>query len=867
MGFSVSVTTKTGKSYQATSRACQDTKKTYKCRFCSFSSIHPPATSQHEKVKHPAVSSDADKRGGGSLWKKGCTYAVHFTECDATDFDNKEWVMVDLTPVLSAGAVGNPAVTTRKPARASATRDSEDSNIGRRGAAKRKSYEAVTKVEVLEVYDRHVSSGSKCPLEDAGTETGVHLSLISKWANPKTRQEIYVRAGDTKQKHLRKKARKFTGLYADMEDELYKEFCDRRARGRRCGPLWLSVRGRSILKEQNKKAKAAQQRSDAAAASGYEKPASEAEAPAAVDSSAAMEIDGACYVCRSATWGPEKHPANTCATCGLSWHHICSQPQCARCSPNADLPPEKIPPVVHHALAVAADVDNSSAVVDQEKPLRVLSDCAIAKFKGGHSWRGRFSRRFKLASRKRTNCKSKSKENRVPGLLKWHSDYFKMLRGDNAPGSPKIHEKWGRFGPNQRVNVDQTPLGFISGLQDTYEHKGTNEVWISTPNGSSLEKRQCTLQVCFVADAEGYSQPRLAIIFRGLGVRISAVEKAAWDPRVDVYFQPKAWADRDFCVEWAKRTFAPWAKGVAGEKVLLMDNLDGQLTKEFRDFLKKDADTLPWYFLPQCTDLLQPVDRHVAQMLKLLVAAEQESWLEDDANLDKWESGLLTASERRILLTWWSGEALEKLWKKHSAQKAFDGTGSNLTIDLSDLHKVKPQNVSNYAEMLLEALKGVHAVSSVGEGSAVSGRDEAVLENVPAARGGGESSGDDMDSGVEDALDSDDETALHDAGLEEPAQPYWIPEGMCAVLEPPTLVKKFVKSIILFKWFQVGWQLGRVRKKLPTNKDNFNFQVFYPCEGRIAKHTLSATTYVGNLTEAQLAEAKDGSWLTFEPVN
>ncbi|KAK3283403.1 hypothetical protein CYMTET_8894 [Cymbomonas tetramitiformis] len=95
-----------------------------------------------------------------------------------------------------------------------------------------------------------------------------------------------------------------------------------------------------------------------------------------------------------------------------------------------------------------------------------------------------------------------------------------------------------------------------------------------------------------------------------------------------------------------------------------------------------------------------------------------------------------------------------------------------------------------------------------------------------------------MDSGAEDALDSDDETALHDAGLEEPAQPCWIPEGMCAVLEPPTLDKKFVKSIILFKWFHVGWQLGRVRKKLPTNKDNFNFQVFYPCEGRIAKHTL-----------------------------
>eukprot|EP00854_Cymbomonas_tetramitiformis_P014617 gene14617-17271_t len=60
--------------------------------------------------------------------------------------------------------------------------------------------------------------------------------------------------------------------------------------------------------------------------------------------------------------------------------------------------------------------------------------------------------------------------------------------------------------------------------------------------------------------------------------------------------------------------------------------------------------------------------------------------------------------------------------------------------------------------------------------------------------------------------------------LEEAAHAYWTPEGMHAVLEPPPLDKRFVKSAILFKWFQVGWQLGRVRKKLPTNKEGFNVQ-------------------------------------------
>ncbi len=97
----------------------------------------------------------------------------------------------------------------------------------------------------------------------------------------------------------------------------------------------------------------------------------------------------------------------------------------------------------------------------------------------------------------------------MEGILKWHTEYFKMLRGDNATGNPTVHEKWGRFQPHQRVNVDQTPLGFISGLQDTYDYKGSKEVWISTPNGAGLEKRQCTLQICFVGDSCGKPQPRI----------------------------------------------------------------------------------------------------------------------------------------------------------------------------------------------------------------------------------------------------------------------------------------------------------------------------------------------------------------------
>ena len=48
---------------------------------------------------------------------------------------------------------------------------------------------------------------------------------------------------------------------------------------------------------------------------------------------------------------------------------------------------------------------------------------------------------------------------------------------------------------------------------------------------------------------------RISVIFRGTGKRISPVEKAAYHEDVDVFFQENAWADQQFCMEWAKRSY------------------------------------------------------------------------------------------------------------------------------------------------------------------------------------------------------------------------------------------------------------------------------------------------------------------------
>ncbi|KAK3287338.1 hypothetical protein CYMTET_5139 [Cymbomonas tetramitiformis] len=486
------------------------------------------------------------------------------------------------------------------------------------GAKKRHSYSYEEKAAALEIFDKVAEEKQQGLTDNVGEETaartGIPAGNFPHWTPVKVRATIFANAGQSQLKRLRKRKRHNTGLFPKMEKQLYSELCVHRKEGRRCGPLWLSVRGKQILSAMK-----------TAADSTAQQPAVATESTPEDASTSVAASEAVCYVCMAVGYGPEELPANGCAVCGLGWHHICSQPACARCNPDEDLPASKVPP----PISTAGSAEPVTA--EQSTPSPVHKRVVV--FKGGPDWRRRFAKRFGLAKRRRTNNKNKSKGERTSAILDWQSTYFQMLRGAGAPANTTIDDKWGRFLPTHRINVDKSPLGFISGLQYTYEEKGASEVWINTPSGSSLEKRQCTLQICYVADARGHAQPRLAIIFRGMGKRLSQVEKEAWDKRVDVYFQGKAWADRDFSLEWLEKTYIPWAKGSPGEKLLLMDNLDSQVHLPFRKKLKLDGNTLAWYFEPGATDLIQPTDRHLAQLLKQIIAQELENWLEDDDNL------------------------------------------------------------------------------------------------------------------------------------------------------------------------------------------------------------------------------------------
>ena len=163
-----------------------------------------------------------------------------------------------------------------------------------------------------------------------------------------------------------------------------------------------------------------------------------------------------------------------------------------------------------------------------------------------------------------------------------------------------VDPKWGRFPPHQGYNVGQVPLPFVVDFKQTYEKRGAKRVWVRQ-NSAGLEKRFCTLQVLFRPEG---TQPPLTIIFWGKGKRISAIEKRSWDPRVNVMFQEKAWADWEFCNKWAQEFASPWLKQhhPQEETLMFMDNLHSQVKPSFKD-IPKQANATIFSFLqrPQIT--------------------------------------------------------------------------------------------------------------------------------------------------------------------------------------------------------------------------------------------------------------------------
>ena len=267
-------------------------------------------------------------------------------------------------------------------------------------------------------------------------------------------------------------------------------------------------------------------------------------------------------------------------------------------------------------------------------------------------------------------------------------------------------KKYGRYPPWCRLNVDQVPLPFVNDMDVTYAERGSKRVNINQL-GPSLGKRQATGQLCFrpmvpprsgcthdearqLYDNYLQQQPAPCIIFRGQG-NISDLELGAYPEGLVVLWQAKAWVDRPVAMEWAEDVVKPFIEaerkaGIASEMtryLLFQDNLDSQKQPDYINSLKElgvDDHKLP----PNETDQLQPIDRGLGRQVKIYLGELLDEWLDDDGNLDKWEDGTLTASDRRILLANWYYKAVNQALEGDAKRKYFEHAGALLTADGTD---------------------------------------------------------------------------------------------------------------------------------------------------------------------------------------
>ena len=247
-----------------------------------------------------------------------------------------------------------------------------------------------------------------------------------------------------------------------------------------------------------------------------------------------------------------------------------------------------------------------------------------------------------------------------------------------------------------RYNTDQVPLPFVVDHDSTYTTEEDTDIHIAGSGKGDLRKRQFTMHIYVNAGMGDMRDGYIELICKGkvlLGGRYSPAERAAWDERVNMYFQKNAWMDRDVMAQSAN-TFNDHIKERWGEtaKVLLSaDNLDAHVFHGTKDTLAKDGLVVALFFPPDCTEAVQPIDAGYGRSIRCSIGRQLDAWLMESDHLEVWEKGM-TAAERRVLVSKFVAEANEEiLHKDESRISCFSRCGMLLTLDGTGDEMIKPQ--------------------------------------------------------------------------------------------------------------------------------------------------------------------------------
>ena len=363
-------------------------------------------------------------------------------------------------------------------------------------------------------------------------------------------------------------------------------------------------------------------------------------------------------------------------------------------------------------------------------PDRVITDGTGGKtftgFQFSRPWFARFKRRKGISLRRITNRSQQVPADSIGPIRSFHKFIRRHSDPKTRPPPPNPPEidvpMVGRFRLGNIANMDQVPLEFEFLSGSTYDTVGSKTVW-GRSQGSGLDKRQATVQLTIHADGVPRTKP--LIVFRGKGTRITAAEKSTWDKRVRVHFQPNAWVDESVMIEWLNHQWklSIYVLSTTGHmesilnnqvpRMLVLDVHRAQKTDRVKSLFKSLNTTMA--MVPSgCTSLVQPLDVCINKPFKdrVKMAAEQHY----TANLTKWTKGMyiqyikqtdtdmalyldrFTASERRILITQWVGEAWEAICIEHKELiiRSFQKCGITTALDGSEDSHINIRGLQNY---------------------------------------------------------------------------------------------------------------------------------------------------------------------------
>ncbi|CAB1097678.1 unnamed protein product [Ectocarpus sp. CCAP 1310/34] len=340
--------------------------------------------------------------------------------------------------------------------------------------------------------------------------------------------------------------------------------------------------------------------------------------------------------------------------------------------------------------------------------------------------------------------------------------------------------------------------------------------------GRRREQRRCD-RSCGIAPLRAL-QPECAFQCRPDRVhfprqrQVPAVEKAAYDPGVDVLFQENAWMDGPTCMTWAKHSFLSSMKGEEGvvpeeQSILFADNLHAQTTDDFKKFLHGECNTLLRLLPPKLTDELQPVDAGYGRLLKVEVGNELDEFLGHEENLCLWETNKLSAGARRILFTRFIARAVARMDARPGYRhRLFEKTGLAMTADGSLDDRITPEGVVGAYNFMDGGTSSDEEMpdqdDEVGDDDGGAGAGESSCDSDASADDDGDDHGDVQDplsqQESDDNVDSDDDIIAME-----------LPVGFRLQQSPPEKLDRALIKRCVFLTRGMGWFLGQISRAAP----------------------------------------------------